>query len=178
MIRLGRGKWKGHILRPSSNLCRPTSSLLRGAFLDIAGRSLIDSAVVWDLCAGSGAVGLEALSMGASYCVFVDKNHRSTSFIRKFLMDHKAADEAAVITSSVREYIQNTDSVPDIVYIDPPYRYSRLYEWIDNIEWNTVMKNDGTVFVECGEAGLLKADWRERKYGDSYLCWKTVKDIR
>ncbi len=178
MIRLGRGKWKGHILRPSSNLCRPTSSLLRGAFLDIAGRTLIDSAVVWDLCAGTGAVGLEALSWGASYCVFVDKNHRSASFIRKFLREHEARDDAAVITCSIREYIQNTDSVPDIVYIDPPYRYSRLYEWIDSFEWNTVMKDDGAVFVECGEAGLLKTDWRERKYGDSYLCWKTVKEKR
>ena len=123
-------------------------------------------------------MGLEALSWGASYCVFVDMNHRSTSFIRKFLREHKAEDDAAVITCGIREYIQNTDSVPDIVYIDPPYRYRRLYEWMDSFEWNTVIKADGTVFVECGEAGLLKEDWRERKYGDSCLCWKTVKDVR
>ncbi|MEN8208148.1 MAG: RsmD family RNA methyltransferase [Candidatus Fermentibacteria bacterium] len=178
MIRLGRGKWKGHILRPSSSLCRPTSSLLRGAFLDIAGRALIESAVVWDLCSGTGAVGLEALSWGASYCYFVDKNRKATSLTRKFLREHNALNDAAVITGGLREYIKNRDSVPDIVYIDPPYAYTRLYEWIDSIEWNDVIKPGGAVFVECGEEGMMKEGWRERNYGDSCLCWKLMKEVQ
>lgn len=178
MIRLGRGRWKGHILRPSSNLCRPTSSLLRGAFLDIVGSDLIDSAVVWDLCAGTGAVGLETLSWGASYCVFVDKNPSSASFIRAFLREHSAMDDAAVITGNVRKYISTIHSVPDIVYIDPPYRYSRLYEWTDSIEWSSILSTNGVVFVECGDEGMMKDDWNKRKYGDSYLCWKMMKEVR
>ena len=178
MIRLGRGKWKGHILRPSSNLCRPTSSLVRGAFLDIAGSKLIDSAVVWDLCAGTGAVGLEALSWGASFCVFVDRNPRATSFIRTFLREHDAMDEAAVITGSIREYIKNTDSVPDIVYIDPPYRYSRVYEWTESMEWNGIVSPNGAVFVECGDEDMMKEGWRKRKYGDSHLFWKIFEEVR
>ncbi|MCK5116550.1 MAG: RsmD family RNA methyltransferase [Candidatus Aegiribacteria sp.] len=178
MIRLGRGKWKGHILRPSSKLCRPTSSLLRGAFLDIAGRALVESAIVWDLCAGSGAVGLETLSWGASYCVFVDRNPRSTSFIRSFLRDHNAMDDAAVITGSIREYIKSTDSVPDIVYIDPPYRYSRIYDWAYSIEWNAILSPKGAVFVECGDESMMKEGWNKRKYGDSYLFWKMMKEVQ
>lgn len=177
MIRLGRGKWKGHILRPSSNLCRPTSSLLRGAFLDIAGRNLIESAVVWDLCAGTGAVGLETLSWGASYCVFVDRNPRSSSFIRAFLRDHNAMDDAAVITGNFRDYIRTTDSMPNIVYIDPPYRYSRLYEWTDSMDWNGILSMNGTVFIECGDEGIMKNGWKKRKYGDSYLYWKIMKEL-
>ncbi|RKZ04699.1 hypothetical protein DRQ25_16920 [Candidatus Fermentibacteria bacterium] len=178
MIRLGRGKWKGHILRPSSKLCRPTSSLVRGAFLDIAGTNLIDSAIVWDLCAGSGAVGLEALSWGAAYCVFVDRNPRSTSFIRAFLKEHNAMDRAEVITGSIKEYIKTNVSVPDIVYIDPPYRYNRVYEWTDSIEWNHILSKNGAVFVECGDEGMMNETWKKRKYGDSYLCWKIMREVQ
>lgn len=171
MIRLGRGKWKGHILRPSSNLCRPTSSLIRGAFLDIAGKDLIDSAVVWDLCAGTGAVGLEALSWGASFCVFVDRNPRSTSFIRTFLREHDSMDDAAVITGDIKDYISKTDSVPDVVYVDPPYRYLELYEWADRMEWSSILSSNGVVFVECGNEIVMKETWKKRKYGDSCLYW-------
>ncbi len=178
MIRLGRGKWKGHILRPSTSLCRPTSSLLRGAFLDIVGSKFIDSAVVWDLCAGTGAVGLEALSWGASYCVFVDKNPRAASFIRAFLREHNALDDAAVITCSITEYIKKADSAPDIIYIDPPYSYSRLYEWTDSMEWNGILSLNGAVFVECGDEDMMNEGWKKRKYGDSYLCWKIMKEVR
>ncbi len=178
MIRLGRGKWKGHILRPSPKLCRPTSSLLRGAFLDIAGRNLVDSAVVWDLCAGTGAVGLEAMSWGASYCVFVDKNPRSTFLIRTFLREHNSLDDAEVITADFRDYITTTDSVPDIVYFDPPYRYSKLYEWADCLEWSGILSSHGAVFVECGKESSMKDDWVKRKYGDSVLCWKLMKEAR
>ncbi|MCD4701546.1 MAG: RsmD family RNA methyltransferase [Candidatus Aegiribacteria sp.] len=176
MIRLGRGKWKGHILRPSPKLCRPTSSFLRGAVLDIAGRNLIDSAVVWDLCAGTGAVGLEALSWGASYCAFVDRNPRSTSFIRAFLKEHNALADAAVITGNMNDYIKTTDSVPDIVYIDPPYRYRRLYEWTDSMDWSGILSMNGMVFVECGDENMMQDGWKKRKYGDTYLCWKIMKE--
>ena len=159
-------------------MCRPTSSLLRGAFLDIAGRNLIDSAVVWDLCAGSGAVGLEALSWGASYCVFIDRNPRSASFIRGFLRKQEACDSATVITGDLKDYINKLDSMPDVIFIDPPYKYTRLYEWIDSMEWNSFIRANGAVFVECGSKTVLQKDWNRRKYGDSYLNWKRMKDLR
>jgi len=176
VIRLGRGKWKGHILRPSSRLCRPTSSLVRSAFLDIAGRNTIDLAVVWDLCAGTGSAGLEALSWGASSCVFIDKNPRSTAFIRKFLREHNAVEDATVITCDAKDYINRADMVPDVVYIDPPYRYARLYEWIELIDWSSILTSDGIVFVESGSETVLGDEWNRRKYGDTCLNWRRMKE--
>ena len=170
--------WKGHILRPSSKLCRPTSSLLRSAFLDIAGRNSIDSAVVWDLCAGCGAVGLETLSWGASFCVFVDRNPRATSLIKVFLKEHDAQRNATVITGDIRDYIRTTDMAPNMVYIDPPYRYSWLYEWIDLTDWKGILQVNGAVFVECGSENTMNEDWHKRKYGDSCLCWKMMKEMQ
>jgi len=170
--------WKGHILRPSSTLCRPTSSLLRSAFLDIAGRDLILSARIWDLCAGTGAVGLETLSWGASSCVFVDLNPKSTALIRKFLNEHDASARAKVITADIKDYIRRADTAADVVYVDPPYRMLRLYEWLDTLDWSSIVAPDGAVFVECGSRNSLSDSWIKRAYGDSYLCWKLMRDLQ
>ena len=86
-------------------------------------------------------------------------------------------DDAAVITGSIREFVKKTDSIPDIVYIDPPYRYERIYEWTDSIEWNNIVSSDGAVFVECGDESTMKKGWKKRKYGDSYLFWKIMKEL-
>jgi 16S rRNA G966 N2-methylase RsmD len=68
--------------------------------------------------------------------------------------------------------------MPDVVFIDPPYKYTRLYEWIDSLEWNSILSSHGAVFVECGSETVLQKDWNRRKYGDSYLNWKRTKDVR
>ncbi|MCK4504308.1 MAG: RsmD family RNA methyltransferase [Candidatus Aegiribacteria sp.] len=176
MIRLGRGKWKGHILRPSSRLCRPTSSLVRGAFLDIAGFSLVNHATVWDLCSGTGAVGLETLSWGAAECVFVDNNPLAISFIRSTLRGLGAAADASVLTGDVRKLVPKLDSKPDIVFIDPPYEHQGLYEWIYGIDWKGIISENGMVFAECGTEVILQQDWKMRKYGGTHLMWKTMKE--
>ncbi len=176
MIRLGRGKWKGHILRPSSRLCRPTSSLVRGAFLDIAGFSLINHATVWDLCSGTGAVGIEALSWGASECVFVDIDPLAVSFIRSALRGFGAAADALVLKGDVRKLVPKLDSKPDIIFIDPPYRQHGLYEWIDSVDWKLILSEDGMVFAECGTEAILQHDWKMRKYGGTHLMWKVMKE--
>ncbi len=176
MIRLGRGKWKGHILRPSSRLCRPTSSLVRGAFLDIAGFSLVNHATVWDLCSGTGAAGLEALSWGASECVFVDINPLAASFIRSALRRFGAGADALVLTGDVRKLVSKLDSKPDLIFIDPPYNNHGLYDWIDSVDWKWILSEDGMVFAECGSEAILQHDWKMRKYGGTHLMWKKMKE--
>jgi len=63
-------------------------------------------------------------------------------------------------------------SEPDIIFIDPPYRFTRLYEWIASREWSNILKEDGVVFVESGTDVILGDDWNRRKYGDCCLNWK------
>ncbi len=144
--------------------------------MDIAGRELIDSAVVCDLCACSGAVGLETLSWGASHCVFVDRNPRSTGLIRSFLKEHDAMDEATIITGDVRNYVKKINSLPDVVFIDPPYGSTDIFEWLDSVQWMGVLKSAGAVFVESGKNTIMLNGWKKRKYGDSYLHWKWMKE--
>ncbi len=127
------------------------------------------SADVWDLCAGTGAVGLEALSWGASHCVFVDRNPGSTALIRSFLREHGAGDSAAVITGDIRKYITPRIAKPDLVFVDPPYGMEDLYRWIEGLQWHMILKPGGAVFVEYGSEPVLETGWELRRYGDSYL---------
>jgi 16S rRNA (guanine966-N2)-methyltransferase len=152
-------------------LCRPTASVVRGAFLDIAGRTRIDSRSILDLCAGTGAVGLEALSWGASHCCFIDSNPASTAFIRNFLREHDSTGEARVITGDVRKYIGRVRKRPDVVFIDPPYSSTGLYRWIDEFNWADYVNPGGAIFIESGCEIELKEGWQMRRYGDSYLIY-------
>ncbi|MBD3277411.1 MAG: methyltransferase [Candidatus Aegiribacteria sp.] len=174
MIRIGRGKWKGHILRPTRNLCRPTSSFLRAAALDIAGKEIIRSRQIWDLCSGTGAVGLEALSWGAESCVFVDRNPAALAFTRAFLKERSAEDLGVTIRDDLRRYINRASRMADMIFLDPPYSAKDLYDWIDGTNWGSCVREGGVVFAEAGTETEMSGDWRKRKYGSSVLYWKWI----
>ncbi len=136
----------------------------------------MNHAIVWDLCSGSGAVGLEALSWGASECVFIDRNPLAASFIRTTLQAFNAAADALVLTGDVRRLVPNMDSEPNLIFIDPPYLNHELYEWIDSMDWEKILSEEGIVFAECGSEAILQRNWKKRKYGGTHLMWKVMKE--
>ena len=136
----------------------------------------MNDATVWDLCSGTGAVGIEALSWGASECVFVDIDPLAVSFIRSALRGLGAAADALVLKGDIRKLVPKLDSRPDIIFIDPPYRQHGIYEWIDSVDWKLILSEDGMVFTECGTEAILQNDWKMRKYGGTHLMWKVMKE--
>jgi 16S rRNA (guanine966-N2)-methyltransferase len=171
LIRLGRGKWNGHLLRPFLMSCRPTSGLVRGAVFNIAGDLTATCSMAWDLCSGSGAVGLEALSIGASTVAFVDKDRASARLIAEFLRERDALGAALLLTGDVRRLVPlKTGDRPGLVFIDPPYGELYLYEWIWSLDWDSLLAPAGMVFVESGHHPALEK-WSTRRYGDSFLSW-------
>ncbi len=81
MLRIGTGIAKGRRLRSVTGAIRPTGSRVRGSLFDILSTRIVDSTVL-DLCAGSGSLGIEALSRGARCCLFVDNDRRTVRTIR------------------------------------------------------------------------------------------------
>ncbi|MBN1433661.1 RsmD family RNA methyltransferase [Candidatus Fermentibacterales bacterium] len=170
MTRIGRGTWKGHVLRPSFS-CRPTTSMVRGAVMDIMGPlwAAEGDAVVWDLCCGAGGVGLEALSSGAGMAVFVDRRRCALDFVRSFLLHRGCADRAAFVRSDVRAAVDALPSPVDMIFIDPPYDSRDLREWALARDWSAVLSRGGRAFVEA-PAGLgERTGWTLRRYGGSVL---------
>jgi len=167
MIRLGRGTWKGHVLRPAFK-CRPTTSRVREAVLDILGPGWMEGRRVWDLYAGSGAMGLEALGCGAARAAFVDINPKACSLIRGFLRQRGALDRALILRGDVRRHLDGIGFAPDLVFADPPYNDGAAYEWLALRPWNAILQPGGRVFVEAGP-GTEMPGWRRRSYGGTLL---------
>ncbi len=168
MVRIGRGEWKGHSLRPVS-WCRPTKSVVASAVMDIAGAGRVRGGLFWDLCCGTGSVGLEALSWGASGCLFVDRGRGSLRELESFLDERGALGRAQLLRADLRVMsVEDLPGEPDVVYIDPPYAAGTLYEWILEQDWACAVATGGMVLVESGPETELPG-WIHRTYGESVL---------
>lgn len=124
MLRITGGQWRNRALKwldiPE---IRPTSAKVREALFQILAAEL-PGARCWDLCAGSGVIGFEALSQGAAEVIFVERNRKAAALIRQNL--EKFGVKAVVIPVDVLRFLQRARSPVDLIYIDPPYA-SPLY---------------------------------------------------
>ncbi|MCL2013948.1 MAG: 16S rRNA (guanine(966)-N(2))-methyltransferase RsmD [Oscillospiraceae bacterium] len=123
-MRVISGKFKGlKLFTLGGENTRPTSNRVKeGIFNALQASFDLNGKRVLDLFAGSGQMGIEALSRGASECVFVDSNPKAVQILRKNLAKPQLEDFADVITSDVFRYLKNTDKVFDLIFIDAPYR--------------------------------------------------------
>ena len=125
-----------------------------------------------DLFAGSGQLGIEALSRGASLCVFVDQDRRSQEVIKRNVQAAKVAERARVIQADALAYLARCRERFDFVFVDPPYHCGQYGEILAALA--PVLAPGGKVLVE-GERDLPL----EESYGlllkqKSYRYGKTV----
>lgn len=172
MTRIGRGTWKGHVLRPCASGVRPTSSRMREAVFSILGGDL-EGMVFWDLFSGTGAMGLEALSCGASKSVFVDSNQANLITIVQFLEEHGNRQNGEVLRRILPGDLSGLSGPPGAVYLDPPYRASEVYSWIGSLAWEEICTPGATVMAEAGGGDALDG-WEKRRYGSSWLFIRRV----
>src|SRR5882762_9001839 len=125
-MRIIAGKYRGRRLKsPPSRETRPTSDRLRETLFNILAPR-IKGARFLDLCAGSGAVGIEALSRGAAHSTFVDRSRRITALIKANLDLCRVPEEQTKVVQGeasefLREAISRESKPWDIVFFDPPY---------------------------------------------------------
>lgn len=115
------GEFKGRLLKaPSEKTTRPTQGVLRAAVFNMCQQE-IQGASFLDLFAGSGAMGLEALSRGASHACFVEKDRAAAACIKENIELLKVKDRAEVFCSDALSALSKMEKPFDIIYIDPPY---------------------------------------------------------
>ena len=127
-MRVIAGVYKGRKLKsPPSIQVRPTSDRLRETLFNVIAPRVQESRFL-DLCAGSGAVGIEALSRGAGCVTFVDRSRRSCQLIEANLELCRVPEEQREIyCSEVTEFLRQTRDVTwDIIFFDPPYKQDYL----------------------------------------------------
>ena len=125
-MRIVAGQWRGRALSaPSGTVTRPTSDRVRQALFDIllhapwAGRACVDDAVVLDVFAGTGAMGLEALSRGAAKAVFVEQDRAALVSLRANIAACRAEDRCQVLAMDVARV--PAGEAASLVFLDPPY---------------------------------------------------------
>ena len=126
-MRVIAGAYKGRNLKsPSALDVRPTSDRLRETLFNVIAPRIEDARFL-DLCAGSGAVGIEALSRGASYATFVDRSRRSCTLIESNVKLCRVPEEQwEIYCSEVNEFLKQTGSQWDIIFFDPPYKTDHI----------------------------------------------------
>ena len=149
-MRIIAGAYKGRNLKspPSMNV-RPTSDRLRETLFNVIAPRIEDSRFL-DLCAGSGAVGIEALSRGASHVTFVDRSRRSCTLIESNLeLCRVSEDQQTIYCSEAGEFLRQTQSGPwDIIYFDPPYKDDYLKTLNHLGSSSNLLSTDGLLIVE------------------------------
>jgi 16S rRNA (guanine966-N2)-methyltransferase len=181
MTRIIAGSLKGRRLAtPPGDRTRPTSDRVREAlFNSLAPGGDLDGLRFADLYAGSGAVGLEALSRGADSALFVESHVLTAKLLRRNIAD-LAVTGAEVICAPVEKALQNGPAEPfDIVFADPPYAVTdaAIAEVLEALVANGWLADDADVVVERGGKDVSVpwpdkiAEDRVRRYGSTALCY-------
>ena len=120
-MRIIGGIHGGRILTEFENIgVRPTSDMVRESLFNIL-RDRVENAKFLDLFCGTGAIGIEALSRGATHVTFNDNNSKSLACLNKNLASLKIADGFSVSLRDGLAFLQSTTEKFDVIYLDPPY---------------------------------------------------------
>ncbi|HEU5319110.1 MAG TPA: 16S rRNA (guanine(966)-N(2))-methyltransferase RsmD [Chloroflexota bacterium] len=133
------------LIAPRGLETRPTSDKVKGAIFDSLGDAG-SSGRVLDLFAGSGALGIEALSRGADHCDFVDRAAAACKTIATNLAKTRMTDRAAIHATPVDRFLDRAGAAYDLILMDPPYALAGLDRFVTQIAASP-LAGPGTVLV-------------------------------
>ena len=176
-MRIIAGKAKGHQLKVAKgNITRPATDLVRGAIFSILESTTSDWSQVLDLFAGSGALGIEALSRGAGWVDFVEREPRCCDIIRQNLEKTKLATQAHVYCCSVAKAISFLDKEYEIILMDPPYSDLSIGNIVAQLATSKLVRPNSVVVVTHSPHLTLESTYaplhlvKERRHGDSCIA--------
>ena len=175
-MRVIAGSAKGHhLIGPDRRLTRPATDLVRGATFSILEGLAADWSLVLDLFSGTGAMGIEALSRGAGWVDFVDRQRRCCDIIKQNLVNTKLAENAKVYCLEVEKAISILDKEYDIIIMDPPYRNEIIGATISKLANSKLVGAETVVVVTHSPHLTLEPQYspltliKERRHGDSVI---------
>ncbi len=180
-MRIIAGEYRGRVLKsPPSLQIRPTSDRLRETLFNVIAPR-VGGARFLDLCAGSGAVGIESLSRGARFVTFVDKSRRMCGLVEANLdLCGVPEDATEVVLGDAAEFVRRAAARAadpwDIVFYDPPYATDYL-PVLEALGAGPSLAPGGLLVVEHHHKNQLKEApgelrrWRVLKQGDSALSF-------
>ncbi len=174
-MRIVAGRWKGRrIEAPEGDGVRPTGDRVRESWMSIV-HTLLPDAKVLDLCAGSGALGLEALSRGAATCDFVERAPKVLQMIQANL-DHLGGHAGATIHRE--DAVKFVSTLPagayDVAFADPPYADATALQIVER--WLEVPFAH-VLGVEHSASAEMPIPGQTRRYGSTALTFYRSDDL-
>jgi 16S rRNA (guanine966-N2)-methyltransferase len=173
-IRITTGIAKNkRLTAPAIDGFRAVQEVAKSSVFSILGEKIV-GAVCLDLFAGSGNMGLEALSRGAEWCDFVDDNYFSCEVIKENIINCGFLEKAEVTRKEAAKYVVNTEKTYDIVFLDPFYQDVAHKFLVSNLK--NILNEEGIIVFFHGENLDLKTlvegsglnIMEERKFGKSF----------
>lgn len=172
-MRVVAGSAKGRrLVAPEGVDTRPTSDRVREAVCNaLASLGALGGAEVLDLFAGSGALGIEALSRGAARCTFVERSRRALAALRQNLAATGLTDRAEVVPAEALPWLASLGTPParhfDVAFLDPPYAFNG---------WTRLLADlpAGLAVVESDREVAVPAPWyavRVKRYGGTVVSF-------
>lgn len=189
MIKIIAGEFKGRLLKTPSNI-RPIIAHIKKSVFDIL-TPYIENCLFLDLYAGSGAVGIEAISRGAKFCVFVEKEKYSLRAISANIISLNCQDRAYVVKADILKgliWIEKTKRILnekfqrngfDIIFVGAPYYIKKRFD--KNYNCQKVLTNYSTPTIELifnsqllSTNGILVVQHSEKEFinTDKFLCFR------
>ena len=180
-MRIISGEYRGRVLKsPSDYKTRPTSDRLRETLFNVLAPRIDGETRFLDLCAGTGAIGIEAVSRGAGFVTFVDKSNRACALIEENLDLLRVPEERTeIFRSTAEKFVTREPSVAwNIVFYDPPYQDNYrffLLEFASNA--SNLLTGEGILIAEHHAKNVLPdavgeiRRWRVIKQGETSLSF-------
>ena len=176
-MRVIAGRAKGHRLKvPKGTTTRPATDLVRGAIFSILETIARDWTYVLDLFAGSGALGIEALSRGAGWVDFIEREPRCCDIIRQNLEKTKLAAQAHIYGYSVVKALSFLDKEYGIILMDPPYANTSIGNVVTQLATSRLVGINTIVVVTHSSHLALDSTYatlnliKEYRHGDSCIA--------
>ncbi len=187
-MRIIAGQRRGHKIEgpKGSAATRPTSDLVRESLFNMVG-ALMPGRIAVDLFAGTGAIGLEALSRGAESAVFIETNRESVALIHANVAKLRYQDRSRIRMADAYRWARSHEPDPDqpmAVFLDPPYREYQIHRKKIRAMLDALVERLPVESLIALEAGRVLDDrllpdfeaWDIRRYGDTRIALWTKSD--
>ncbi len=167
-LRVISGQARGRkLLAPEGLDTRPTTDRVKESMFNLI-MPYMPAESVLDLFAGSGALGIEALSRGSKHGTFVEADKAAVKIVKKNLELARQTDKAQVVEKDAFSFLSGTSKVFDIIFLDPPYNKGMIDKALELISKQGLLAPDGIIVAECEYGGETPDD----------TYFKTVKSAK
>jgi len=142
---------------------RPTLDRIKENMFNLIQDKVRDS-VVLDLFAGSGQLGIEALSRGADRAYFCDIDREDIVFLNKNIAKTRLTEKSIVLNEDFKKVLNTVNTKFDLIFIDPPYKSNFVEESINLIYEKSILNEDGLIIIETDETQKIQELLNSKSY--------------